>query len=88
MIKSEYDYNVSFMRRLRIFLYTDGVPESTDADDKFFGTDRMLNALNIDPHSKPKDLLENVTESIHVFVDTVPQFDDITMMSVTWYGKS
>ena len=82
------EYEIQIERGGGIFLYTDGVPEATDADDKFFGTDRMLTALNIDPNCKPKELLDNVTESIHSFVDTAPQYDDITMMSVTWYGKS
>jgi sigma-B regulation protein RsbU (phosphoserine phosphatase) len=82
------EYEIQLESGGSIFLYTDGVPEATDADGKLFGTDRMVNALNIDLHCKPKDLLENVTASIHAFVDTAPQFDDITIMSVTWYGES
>ena len=68
----------------RLFVYTDGVPEATDAENRMFGTDRMLEALNRDPESPPEVLLPRVKAAIDNFVGDAPQFDDITMMGL-WY---
>ena len=38
----------------RLFVYTDGVPEATNADNELFGTDRMLEALNRIPWRSPE----------------------------------
>ena len=65
----------------RIFVYTDGVPEATDAHNELFGNERMLSALNSDPEAAPKQLLHNVRAAIDAFVKNAPQFDDITMLS-------
>ncbi len=69
-----------------LFVYTDGVPEATNARDELFGTDRMLSALNADPGADPKTLLSNVRQGIDDFVGKAPQFDDITMMSFSYFG--
>ena len=49
------EYEFMLQPGARLFLYTDGVPEATNADNELFGTDRMLDALNedmqADPHS-------------------------------------
>ncbi len=70
-----------------LFVYTDGVPEATDAKGKRFGTERMLSALNADPGLAPKDLLSKIRSEVDAFVGTAPQFDDLTMLSLKYYGK-
>jgi serine phosphatase RsbU (regulator of sigma subunit) len=70
-----------------IFLYTDGVTEATNADDKLFGTERMLKALNKNPNLPLKELDESLRSSIKSFVKEAPQFDDITMLSISYYGR-
>ena len=70
----------------RLFVYTDGVPEATNAANELYGTDRMLAALNADPDAAPKTLLENVRRSIDGFVGDAPQFDDITMLGFAYVG--
>ena len=69
-----------------LFVYTDGVTEATDANNKLFGTDRMLEALNEEPDAKPDKLLRIVRKHINDFVGGVPQFDDITMMGLHYTG--
>ena len=71
-----------------LFVYTDGVPEATDANNQLFGTDRMLASLNSDPDGSPDDLIRRMTESIEQFVDGAPQFDDITMLALKYYGDA
>ena len=69
-----------------LFVYTDGVAEATDARNELFGTDRMLAALNENPDATPKDLLGSVQKHIDEFVGSAPQFDDITMLSLNYFG--
>lgn len=70
-----------------LYVYTDGVPEATDAHNELFGTDRMLEALNADPNAAPEQLLKNVRAAIDRFVGEAEQFDDITMLSMDYYGR-
>ncbi len=69
-----------------LFVYTDGVPEATNAQNELFGTERMLAALNRSPDASPKDLLLSIRPEIDAFVGSAPQFDDITMMGFRYLG--
>ena len=71
----------------RLFVYTDGVAEATNASDELFGTDRMLAVLNKNPNASPLELLQNVKQGINEFVADAPQFDDITMLSFAYEGN-
>ena len=71
-----------------VFVYTDGVPEATNADKELFGTDRMLEALNRNPDADPEEVLANVKAGIDAFVEGAEQFDDITMLCLKYYGKA
>ena len=72
----------------RIFVYTDGVPEATNAKNELFGTERMLEALNRDPDAAPEEQLKAVRESVDEFVGEAPQFDDMTMLGFCYNGAS
>ena len=78
------EYTSQFGRGDKLFLYTDGVPEATDADNNMFGTDRMLEALNREPDASPEQLLKNVRDAVKEFVRDAEQFDDLTMMGITY----
>ena len=65
----------------KLFLYTDGVPEATNAQEELFGEDRMLTALNRCPDITPKQTLAEVKKDIDEFVGEAPQFDDLTMLA-------
>ena len=66
----------------RLFLYTDGVAEATDAHNELYGTGRMLDALNRNKEVNCETLLHRMKEDIDTFVGEAPQFDDITMLSL------
>ncbi|MBR6229140.1 MAG: SpoIIE family protein phosphatase [Eubacterium sp.] len=70
-----------------LFLYTDGVPEATNVEEEMFETDRMLEALNQEKDAGPEQLLTVVKEQVEAFVGEEPQFDDLTMLSITYHGK-
>ena len=71
-----------------LFVYTDGVPEATDSQNRMFGNERMLSALNKNPDAKPEELLKNVKEEMDLFTKEVPQFDDVTMLGIKYYGET
>lgn len=68
------------------FVYTDGVTEAANADNVFFGEERMLKALNKDPEADPVRLLMNVSQGIKEHVGDAKQFDDITMLAFQYNG--
>ena len=80
------DYEIQLEPGDKIFVYTDGVPEATDANKKMFGTDRMLDALNKDKDADPEIMLENVYKAIGDFVGTAEKFDDLTMLGFEYHG--
>ena len=69
-----------------LYVYTDGVTEATRSDDVLYGNDRLVNALNSTSSTDPSTVIETVKEDIDRFVGDAPQFDDITMMAVSWHG--
>lgn len=71
----------------RLFVYTDGVPEATDASGTLFGTERMLEALNQNPDATPQECLDRVKNAVDLFVGDAPQFDDLTMLGLHYLGQ-
>lgn len=71
----------------KIFLYTDGVPEATNADQQMFGTERMIEALNTDADAAPQEALAAVRKAVNDFVGDAEQFDDLTMLCVEYKGQ-
>ncbi len=81
------DYECTLAPGDKLFVYTDGVPEATDAESRMFGTERMLAALNTAPAASPEQLLKNVRAAINDFVKEAEQFDDLTMLCLEYKGK-
>lgn len=71
----------------KIFLYTDGVTEASDREEKLYGEDRLLHFLNQKEvvSLSGKELLEAVNQSLKDFADGAEQADDITMLSLTFH---
>lgn len=64
----------------RLFLYTDGVTEATNADNQLYGEERLNGFLNLHAKESAADVLHNLKKDIDQFVGEAPQFDDITML--------
>jgi sigma-B regulation protein RsbU (phosphoserine phosphatase) len=64
----------------RLFLYTDGVTEATNEDNKLYGEDRLLEFFNNNKNEDSTKLLPALKQNIDEFVGNAPQFDDITML--------
>lgn len=72
----------------RIYLYTDGVTEATNAGQKLYGEERLLNSLNRGHSLALPELLHQIKKDIDVFVGDAEQFDDITMLVLEYHRKS
>ncbi|MBO6148291.1 MAG: SpoIIE family protein phosphatase [Lachnospiraceae bacterium] len=70
----------------RIFLYTDGVNEAQGRSEEQFGMERMLDVLNANMEKGDRELLAAMREAVGKFVGDDPQFDDMTMLLVTYRG--
>ena len=69
-----------------IFLYTDGIPEATNANNKMFGMERLLIALNKAKDKRPEEVLIQVRKDVDKFVGGAEQFDDLTMLCLKYTG--
>ena len=72
----------------RIFLYTDGVTEATDAENQLYGSERLHRVLNDHLDANPEALLAAVKADVDRFVGDAPQFDDITMLCMEYRGQT
>ena len=70
----------------KLFLYTDGVPEATNAEKELFGTERMIAALNERKEESPAQVREGVRRAVDDFVKEAEQFDDLTMLCLAYKG--
>ena len=82
------EYEIQLEPGSKLFVYTDGVAEATSAEKELFGTERMIDALNLDPNAAPQDILKNVRTSVDEFVKEAEQFDDLTMLCVEYKGPA
>ena len=78
------DYEFDIPKGGRLFIYTDGVPETQNTKEEFFGTERMVEALNRCKDLNTKDTIEQMHISLVEFSEGAEQFDDTTLLNV-WY---
>ena len=80
------NYELLLEKGAKLFVYTDGVPEATNIDGSFFGTERLLDALNQTVKATPEQIIGQVRMEVNRFGNGAPQFDDITMLCLEYFG--
>ncbi|MBR4721044.1 MAG: SpoIIE family protein phosphatase [Clostridia bacterium] len=78
-----------------LYLYTDGVTEAMDAEEKLYGEDRLKKLLSFgEKYPVPADkngvagaVCKLVKDEVDAFVRGAEQSDDITMLCVKYLGK-
>lgn len=74
-----------------LLLYTDGVIEAVNAEKEMYGEERLKKAAEIcrqqGTGNTPEELLKAIWQDVAGFQKGEEQFDDITMLAVTWYGQ-
>lgn len=71
----------------RLIIYTDGVTEAEDCLHNQFGTDRLLDFAGRHGESEEQSdekVIADLSATLNGFVDGAEQFDDITMMSISF----
>lgn len=71
-----------------LFLYTDGLSETINPQEKMFGTDRILEQLNTNPDCSTEETLTGMKEAVDKYIDGKEPFDDLTMMSFAYHGPT
>ena len=82
------EYELALEPGSSLFVYSDGLPEANNSEEELFGMDRTLAALNEAPDAEPQEVLRTVRCAVDAFVGEAPQFDDLTMLCVRYYGNS
>ena len=82
------DYKFKLKTGNKLFVYTDGVPEAEDDNDKMFGLDNMIKSLNKVKESSCTGILNSLKDDVDKFVNGAVQFDDLTMLCFEYIGKS
>ena len=80
------EYELQLEPESRVFVYSDGLAEANNSEEKLFGLDRTLAALNGVPDADAEETLNAVRRAVETFVGNAPQFDDLTMMCIVYHG--
>ena len=65
-----------------LVLYTDGITEAQDRQEKFFGKERLLEVAQANLGRSAQEIQDALLTAVDKFVGNAPQFDDITLMVV------
>ena len=76
------EYEFQMEKGSVLFVYTDGLPEATDASEKMFGVEGMMETLNNNLDAGPQEILALMKKAADDFAAGAPQFDDVTMLCV------
>ena len=68
----------------KVFLYTDGVIEWSNAQGELFGIHRMSQFLSKHHHLQLDSILSQLIESLHIFSQGLPCKDDLTVLAFTY----
>ena len=80
------EYELQLEPESHIFVYSDGLAEANNSEEKLFGIDRTLVALNEVPDADAEETLNAVRRAVDTFVGDAAQFDDLTMMCIVYHG--
>ncbi|MBR4461399.1 MAG: serine/threonine-protein phosphatase [Erysipelotrichaceae bacterium] len=80
------EYEIQMEPGDKLFLYTDGIPEAVNREKAQYGTDRLIQALNVVKNADPDVILKYVKASVDRFVGEAEQFDDLTMLCLEYKG--
>lgn len=69
-----------------IYIYTDGVTEATDANNQLYGEERLKTIMNTNMDQNCDEICKKVKADVDLFVGEASQFDDITMLSLKYFG--
>ena len=78
------EYEVLLEPGSKLFVYTDGATEATNAQGEFFGTERIIDTLRACEERPASEIVKTVREQVLKFTGSAPQFDDLTMLCLQY----
>ena len=88
---SNYQYKnheVTLNKGNKLFLYTDGILDAVDRNNKQFGIDNLLKTLNKYKDNNTKKITEYIMKTLENYREDRQQFDDITMLCFELTGEN
>ncbi len=70
-----------------MFIYSDGVTEAMDPDNKLYSEDRLMEFMTAVKEPFAPKLVKEMDQSIKAFTRGAEQSDDITMLAMQFIGK-
>ena len=86
-ILDDFDYQMQSMTMKpgsALFLYTDGLTEARNEDNKLLGREAVLQMVSKFSTSEPKELVAKAIQAWHAFVGSTEQSDDLTLLAVRY----
>lgn len=80
------EFSVSLDKDDIMLLYTDGITEAADCEQRLFGEERLLELVGDKDVLRPKDLVDAVCAGVERFANGAEQADDVTVL-VLEYGE-
>lgn len=80
-------HTTSLAKGDRLFIYTDGITEATNLQNELYGENRLITVMKYAIEKTPRDVVDVVRNDIDEFVNNAPQFDDITMLAMSFLGR-
>ncbi len=71
-----------------LFLYTDGITEAKNPEDKLYGESQLLSALQSAPKEDLAEMIHYIRREVTRYADGAPQSDDVTMIAIKYRGKT
>ncbi|MDD5729380.1 MAG: SpoIIE family protein phosphatase [Victivallales bacterium] len=69
-----------------LFLYTDGITEAFNPQKLEFQSERLHAALRKLSGGNPHEIITGISRAVAEFIQGAPQSDDISMLSIKYYG--
>lgn len=70
-----------------LFLYTDGITEAENCEEELYSDDRLIQCLSDVNENVPKAIIDAVSIDVAAHVQENQQSDDLTMLSLIYYGE-
>lgn len=81
------DVEVTLKAGDTLVLYTDGVTEAHDTEQKMYGEERFEKLLEQSRMQSPKGLVDAINKDVDEFSGDAEQFDDITILALNYRGN-
>ena len=81
------EYEMTLEPGTKLFVYTDGLTEAVDSENRMFGMKRTLDVLNRMEDSSPEKVINAMRSAVEEYTKGTEPFDDLTMLCLEYLGR-